>query len=437
MGPDEVGFRRRRSWAGGLNLRAGRLPASGACETGLLECHDPKLAAALDPLDASAGAEAILTIDLDAIAANWRLLSERAAPSARCAAVIKADAYGLGAARVGPALARAGCGRFVVATLDEALSLRRALTSAEILVLSGPLPGAEREFAAAQVVPVLNSPEQVAAWAAMAKRHGKPTAAVLHVDTGMSRLGLSHRQALALAADADTLAAIDLKLVMSHLACADQPEHPMNRSQLLAFTAARALFPGVEGSLAASSGIFLGKDWHADWVRPGAALYGIRPFTEGPNPMVDVISLAGRILQVREIEAQASVSYGATYRASERRRLATVAVGYADGWFRTLSNRGWGLLDGRRVPLVGRVTMDLSIFDVTQVREGAARAGSFIELIGGGNPLDEVARAAGTIGYEVLTSLGKRFRRRYLEKCGGGGALQLDGEGDVPRTTAA
>jgi alanine racemase len=364
--------------------------------------------------DSAARAGAILTIDLDAIVANWRFLNEKVAPASRCAAVVKADAYGLGAAPVTSALYAAGCRRFVVATLDEGLFLRPRLAEAEIFILSGPFAGCERDFVTAGLTPVLNSPDQIARWQAMANQSGRPLPSVLHVDTGMSRLGLNLRETQALAEDKKALTAIQPILLISHLACADTPLHPLNRQQLTAFQAARALFPGLPGSLAASSGIFLGPDWQADWCRPGAALYGLRPTTEGPNPMRPVIRLDARIIQVRDIDAGESVGYGATHRASRTGKLATVAAGYADGLFRTLGNRGYGSLGEHRVPLVGRVSMDLIIFDVTDLPEGLAASGATINLIGDETSVDDFGQAAGTIGYEILTALGRRHHRHYL-----------------------
>jgi alanine racemase len=359
-------------------------------------------------------AGAVLTIDLDAVVANWRLLAKRMRRGARCAAVVKADAYGLGADRVAPALRAAGCNRFFVATIDEGAALRPLLPGAEIFVLSGPYRHTEGDFVEHGLVPVLNSPEQIDDWAAFARARGSRTPAALHLDTGMSRLGLSHGQAEAVAESTATLAAIQPILVMSHLACADLPEHPLNRRQLAAFTAARALFPGVEGSLAASSGLFLGEEWHADWGRPGAALYGVQPRPDRPNPMAHVVRLEGRIIQVRDVDAGDTVGYGATHRVADRGKLAVVAVGYADGLFRSLSSRWHGFVGGVRVPLVGRVSMDLIIFDVSGLPGETARPGALIELLGPGNTIDEMGMAAATIGYEVLTSLGRRYCRRYL-----------------------
>lgn len=363
-------------------------------------------------------AEAILTINLAAIFENWRTLERRVAPFARCAAVVKADAYGLGAAQVASLLVRAGCRRFFVATLDEALSLRAAVDCAEIFVLSGPLPGAEGEFSAANFVPVLNSLKQVADWANEARHWGRRLPCALHIDTGMSRLGITYADAQVLISDIRTVKAIIPKLVMTHLSCADEPTHPMNRSQLCEFSNTRALFPRAQASIAASAGIFLGTAWHADWVRPGAALYGICPQPGINNPMAQVVRLEARIVQVRKVETDTLVGYGATYRTHRRTTLATAAIGYADGLPRALSNRGCGYIDGKRMPLVGRVTMDLSVFDVTDAPEGAAVPGALIELIGVSNTIDDVANVADTIGYEILTSLGKRIHRRYLEHQG-------------------
>jgi alanine racemase len=362
----------------------------------------------------AARAGAILTVDLDAIVANWRQLNRQVGPAAQAAAVVKADAYGLGADRVGPALAAAGCHRFFVATLDEGIALRGVLPQAEIIVLSGPLPGCEEDFPSHRLLPVLNARDQIDRWRALAERQGRRLPSVLHVDTGMSRLGLRYAEAESLAEAADCLEAVAPVLIMSHLACADDPEHPMNRRQLAAFQAARALFPGLPGSLAASSGIFLGAPWHADWCRPGAALYGLSPNGATANPMAPVVRLDGRILQVRDIDAGECVGYGSTHRAGRRGKLATVAVGYADGLFRALGNKGVGQLGEHRVPLVGRVSMDLAVFDITGLPDGLAAPGGLLTLIGPGNDADAVAAAAGTIGYEILTALGRRYHRHYL-----------------------
>lgn len=351
-------------------------------------------------------AGAVLEIDLGAIVANWRLLGQIAAP-AECAAVVKANAYGLGVAPVATALAAAGCRLFFVATLDEGIALRRALgAAAEIAVFNGPLPGTAAEFAAHALVPVLNDPGQIAEWAEAAGPHP----AMLHVDTGMARLGLSAREFAALV---EAPPRIRWRLVMSHLACADQPAAVLNAAQRARFAAAAARLPEIAASLAASSGIFLGPSYHLNLVRPGAALYGVNPQPGCPNPMRQVVRLSARILQVRQIDRGETVGYGAAHVMAAPGRVATAAVGYADGWLRSLSRRGGGTIAGTRVPLIGRVSMDLVTFDVSAIPEELARPGVMIELLGTGYGVDDAAADAGTIGYEILTALGARYHRVY------------------------
>ena len=372
--------------------------------------------------DATARAGAVLTIDLDAITENWRRLTARLKPGARAAAVVKADAYGLGAAHVAPALAKAGCARFCVANLEEGIALRPLVTDAEILVFAGPFAGTEGDFIAHRLLPVLNSPAQVTAWASTARRAGQQLPAAIHVDTGLSRLGLSETELRNFAGDGSIREAFDLVLLMSHLAIAEEPDHPLNRRQFERFAAARKLLPEIPGSLAASAGIFLGPEWHHDWVRPGAALYGVNPTPDRTNPMVQVVHLQGKIVQVRNIDAGETVGYGATWRAPKPTRLAVVAAGYADGLPRSLSNHGGAFLGGTRVPLVGRVSMDLMVFDIGALPENAAHEGGLVTLIGEGNTVDQVGTAAGTNGYEILTGLGQRYHRIWRGAAGGSGA---------------
>lgn len=359
-------------------------------------------------------AGALLAIDLDAICDNWRLLKARLA-GAGCAAVVKADAYGLGAAQVAPALHRAGCREFFVAHLDEAIALRPALPADAILyVLNGAPPGAEAEFVDHGVVPVLNSLPQVAAWRALAERLDRRLPAALQVDTGMARLGLDSEELERVARDAEALRGVDVKLVMSHLASAEDASNPVNRAQLQRFANARRRLPPARASLANSSGIFLGSDYHFDLARPGAALYGVAPVAGAPNPMRPVIRLQGKVIQTRTIEVGESVGYGHTWTAARRSRIATIAVGYADGYLRSLSNRGHASFEGVRLPLVGNVSMDTTLIDVSDVADGRIREGTLIDLIGDDPGVDALARRAGTIGYEILTSLGHRYARAYL-----------------------
>lgn len=363
-----------------------------------------------------AHAGAVLTIDLGAIADNYRLLQRRA-PKAVCGAAVKADAYGLGAGQVAAALADAGCRHFFVAHLDEGIRLRPLLPAdAEIYVLHGQTleAGAEMECVQHRLMPVLNSAAQVAGWRALARRLNRSLPSIVQVDSGMSRLGLSAAETAALLNDPDGLRGLDLRYLMSHLACADQPDHPMNEKQLAAFEAMRARFPACKASLSNSSGIFLGPRYHYDLLRPGAALYGIAPVAGAANPMRPVVRLQARIIQTRTIALGDAVGYGATYRAGSVRRLATLSVGYADGWLRALSNRGAVMVGAVRAPIVGRVSMDTCTIDVTDVDPAHVRPGALVDLISPAQTVDQLAADAGTIAYEILTSFGQRYHRRYL-----------------------
>ncbi|MBS1184339.1 MAG: alr [Proteobacteria bacterium] len=364
---------------------------------------------ASDSVSGGTAAGGILTIGVEAVVANWRSLAARVAP-ARSAAVVKADAYGLGAAPLVRPLYDAGCRDFFVVALSEADALRPLLPlDATIYVLNGLLPGTAAAYGDG-ILPVLNSLAQCRVWAE-ANRSSRPS--VIQVDTGMSRLGLDVAEQQALAGDPGLLSATGARLIMSHLACADEPDKPASGEQLAAFRAVRHRLPGLAGSLAASSGIFLGPDYHFDVCRPGASLYGIEtsPLAVGIKPVVD---LRVRVAQLREIEAGASVGYGYTFRASRTTRLATLATGYADGWWRRLSNgAGAAYFGDTRLPSVGRVSMDSFSVDVSALPQGALAEGDLLELIGPHQSVDEVARAAGTIGYEVLTALGHRYHRVY------------------------
>jgi len=367
-------------------------------------------------LQAASRAGAILTIDLDAVRANYRLLSARAG-GAVCAGVMKADAYGLGMAEVAPALAREGCHVFFVAHLDEGIRLRTLVPQdSTVYVLHGAMPGAAQECVVHGLIPVLNDPAQVAEWQACARRAGRMLPAALQVDTGMSRMGLAPPDFERLCADPSLLDGIRLVLLMSHLACADEPEHPLNDVQRERFAAARARFPNVPGSLANSSAIFLGPGYHHGLVRPGAALYGINPHPGRANPLAQPVSLHARIVQLREVQAGDIVGYGARFVAEKPTRIATISIGYADGWPRALTNRGHAWIDGVRVPVAGTVSMDSITLDVSAVDPARLAPGVEVELLGPNQRVDDVALDAGTIGYEVLTRLGGRFERRYLAR---------------------
>ena len=359
----------------------------------------------------SAQAGAILTIDLGAIRENYRLLRSQLG-AARCAAVVKAGGYGLGAAQVAAALRKEGCEVFFVAHAVEGLSLRRALgDNPEIFVLNGIYPGAEDACAAAGLIAVANSVEQLAAWRKAAVRRGAKLPVAVQVDSGMSRLGMAPAEVESVAADAGAFDGLGLRLVMSHLACADEPDNPANEAQRLAFDALRRILPHAPASLANSSGVFLGKDFRYDIARPGAALYGVNPTPGKANPMRQVVRLDAKVVQTRELEAGIGVGYGYAFRTTAPLRLATIALGYADGWPRRTAACAW--FDGAKLPFAGRVSMDSIILDISALPPGRLQAGSLVEVIGPSQTVDELAALAGTIGYEILTGLGRRFHRRY------------------------
>ena len=314
-----------------------------------------------------------------------------------------------------------GCKTFFVALVDEAIALRQHLGQADIHVFNGLAPGSETAFAQHRLTPVLNSLAEIEAWSLFSKVSERPLAADIHIDTGISRLGLPPEELDILAAEPQRLDNIQVDIVMSHLACADEPDHPLNRQQLDAFRKARRIAAAARrASLANSSAIFLGPDYHFDLVRPGAALYGVGPLPGKSNPMAQVVSLQGKILQIRDIDTPQTVGYGATHSVARRQRIATVAAGYADGFLRSLSNRGNGYVGDIRVPIVGRVSMDLVAFDVSNLPVEAVKPGAVVDLIGPHNPIDRVAAEAETIGYEILTNLGGRYHRVYLDESASG-----------------
>ncbi|EKF20349.1 alanine racemase [Nitratireductor pacificus pht-3B] len=367
-----------------------------------------------------------LTIDLDALAANYRLLAEHSTP-AEPAAVVKADAYGLGTAPVVRALAAAGCRRFFVALPEEGVAVRRAAPEAEIYVFNGLFgPEAAAFYREARLLPVLNSQSDLSIWEAHGWDDGdEPRPCALHVETGMNRLGLTPDRTRILAQENALTGALTPRMVISHLACADTPDHPMNRQQLKSFQLLSSLFPDAESSLANSAGIFLGGAFLCDATRSGIALYGGAPVNGVENPMRPVVTAETRVSQLRQVPAGQSVSYGATPVARDT-LVAVAATGYADGYHRAASGAGVplrrsvpegaaGFIAGHRVPVLGRVTMDLTLFDVTALRPDAVKVGDYIELFGRNMPIDEVAAAAGTIAYELLTALGRRYHRHYVQ----------------------
>lgn len=365
-----------------------------------------------EPLAADT-ASGVLTIDLSALVRNYRTLQRRVAPTV-AAAVVKADAYGLGAAQVVPALQAAGCRDFFVAHFSEASKLRPVLAAdARLFVLNGLLPGTERACADAGIVPVLNSLDQVTNWASVARSRGTELPAVLQFDTGMSRFGLSASDVQELAVYPARLRGVRVLFLMSHLASADEPGNPQNADQLASLNRFAAAFPDAELCFANSGGIFLDAAYHGAMARPGIALYGGAPTAGARNALSPVVRLDVRVIQTRTVPAGARVGYGGAYVADGETRLATIAAGYADGLPRHLSDTGAAYFGEVRLPIVGRVSMDSITLDISALPPGTLKLGDLVELIGPHQSLEQVAAAAGTISYEILTRLGHRYHRAY------------------------
>ncbi|WP_298281738.1 alanine racemase [Acidocella sp.] len=350
-----------------------------------------------------------LDIDLGAVVANWRHLSGLHA--GETAAVVKADAYGLGMLPVAHALARAGCKSFFTAHLDEAVALRAALPDVRIMALNGLLPHAAADFFAQDITPVLGSLKEVALWSAEAKGLGQVLPCFLHLDTGMNRLGLTQAELVTLKAEPERLAGVQVEVVMSHLVAADAPENRLNEQQALKFYASALQFPNARKSLANSAGMFLSPFFHTSLARPGAALYGVNPTPGRRNPMKPAVKLTAPVLQIHDLPVGETVGYAGSWKAERPSRVATIGVGYADGYSRALANRAHAWFEGQMVPLVGRVSMDLATFDVTDIQ---INQGDLLTLLGPDHGVDDLASEARTSGYEILTSLGRRYQRRYL-----------------------
>jgi alanine racemase len=364
----------------------------------------------------AAEAGGILTIDLTAVEANWKALARRAMPS-ECAAVIKADGYGCGIEPVATMLTKAGCKTFFVADLYEARRLRAVAAEPAVYVLNGLMPGTASTYADLHVRPVIGSMPELAEWDAFVSANNWHGGAALHVDTGMNRLGISASEAAALAPRIRS-ENHGITLLMSHFACSELAGHSLNDQQIKLFREVRVLYRGIPSSLANSSGVFLGSAAHCDMVRPGAALFGVNPTPARNNPMRPVVELRGRVVGLRNVMRGETVGYDAAWTAKRTTNIAVVAVGYADGYLRAASasdnvRGGEAIVAGKRCTLAGRVSMDLLEIDITDVPDGAVKRGDLVTLIGDDITVDDFAASAGTIGYEVLTSLGKRYHRIY------------------------
>jgi alanine racemase len=350
--------------------------------------------------------QARLTIDLDGLATNWAFFRDQS-DGAICSAVIKANGYGLGVTRVAQTLAKSGCATFFVAQLGEGITARAALGSdATIYVLNGLMEGQCSAFHHHDLLPILNDIGQIDHW----RENGLGAPAALHVDTGMNRLGISEDE---LDGANEALVGVNLSLIMSHLACASDPQHPKNGMQRDAFVYAAAQLPPAPLSLAASAGILLEGDFCFDLVRPGIGLYGGGPFDIEHVPLVPVACLEAPIIQLRKIGPGDTVGYGATWQADRAKTIAIVALGYADGFLRAGSSRGFAILGGAVCPIIGRISMDMIALDVTTAGS-AAKVGAMAQFLGRAAPIDAQAQALGTISYELLTGLGGRFARAYV-----------------------
>lgn len=355
----------------------------------------------------------ILTIDLGALADNYRLFGQKAGEGRLVAGVVKADAYGLGLKKVAEKLETLDCPQFFVATLDEALTLRTYTAQTPIAVLGGLFIGAEDTYMHHNIIPVLNTPDDIARWQQKAKESGKKLPAFLHFDTGMNRLGLSHDEAHHVIQNPDLLEGIDVQLVMSHFACADEPDHPLTRKQAHAFANLAQHFPNAKKSLANSPGLFRDSSFHHDMVRPGFSLYGGNPTPETDNPVKPVVKLNTKILQIRHCKKSESIGYGASHIFEKDALTATVALGYADGFLRSASNKATLYWNNQPCPVIGRVSMDLVTVDLSDIANPPTQ-GDMLEVLGPNQSIDDLAQAEGTIGYEILTSLGARYKRDYI-----------------------
>lgn len=359
-----------------------------------------------------------LTIDLDAIAANWLLLKSKLGPRAECAATIKANAYGTGQTETATRLYAAGCQTFFVAVPTEAIALRRTLPNAVIYALDGLLPGTAGHFAEHDVRPVLGSIEELQEWVELCKSAGRGLDAAVHVDTGIHRLGLSADEFSSALPDGSFMGPFKPSLVMSHLACGSDPAHPMNARQLSLFKDLTAGVPMIPRSLANSAGVLMGPEFHFDLVRPGISLFGGKAIDTRANEMSPVAKVEAKIMIVRDVPAGDTIGYGAAHTATKPLRNAVVAAGYADGLLRRAGSTdeepgGFGMIGGHKAPILGRISMDMITLDVTDVPEHLVKRGAYVEMLGPDVAAADLAAYAQTIDYEYLTSLGRRFERVY------------------------
>ena len=356
----------------------------------------------------------ILAIDLSALTSNYALFKNKVGINCNVAGVVKANAYGLGLAQISKALTAQDCPQFFVATLDEALELRGYDSKTPIAGLGGLMQGAEQDYSAQNITPVLNTPDDIERWNALAINKNTQLTAILHFDTGMNRLGLSHDELHKFIEHQTDFKAISIETLMSHFACADDQDHPLTGQQAKQFDEISPHFSKAKKSLSNSSGLFRDAAYHYDMVRPGYALYGGNPTPETTNPMQAVASLNTRILQIRQCKKGESIGYGATHKFNQDTTTATVALGYADGFLRSNSSKATLYYNNQACPVLGRVSMDLVTIDISGISGKQPKQGDAVEILGPNQTIDDLAISAGTIGYEILTALGARYKREYI-----------------------
>ncbi|WP_455481716.1 alanine racemase [Bartonella sp. B35(2025)] len=356
----------------------------------------------------------IATIDVSAIVDNYITLSQRVAP-AKCSAVIKANAYGLGADKIAPALYQAGCRTFFVAKIEEALRLKAILPpNVMIALLNGISRTAEEFVAQSGIVPVLNSWNAIESWQTLCQKKSKRFPAIIQIDTNMNRLGLDQRELQQLIKNPDFFKKAKVKYIISHLANGDDDTHPSNYAQLAALKAILAQLPTCKVSLANSGGIFLGSDFYFDLVRPGIALYGIDPHKKYPTLLKPVLKLEAQVIQSRYLDTGAPVGYGGSFITRRPSTLVTISIGYADGWLRALSNKGTVYFNGYKLPIIGRVSMDSIIVDATDLKDEKPQRDDWVELIGTHQTIEKVSTDANTVPHEILVSLSSRCKCIYI-----------------------
>lgn len=360
-----------------------------------------------------------LTLDLNAVRENFRIIKSQITPHVEVSAAVKADAYGLGALQIAPVLYDEGCRNFFVAHLDEARILRENLTFAEpvqIFVLNGLLPEQISQVRELNVIPVANSLTEVQMLQDYAKAQKEKMPIAVHFDTGMNRLGFNFKEAFQFIEKIGNFEFLDFVLWLSHFVRAEEQGHEMNHVQLCRFKALLEKLPKRVTSLANTSGVFLGSDCHFDMVRPGYGLYGGNPIAGAENPMKPVLYVEAPLMQIKAIEPGETIGYNGTYVAKTQMRLGVVSYGYGDGLFRSLSNHGFLVIAGNKAPIVGRVSMDLTVVDLTHPNFDSVKRGDMVEVLGRHQTIDDLAAQAGTNGYEILTHLGHRFQKRYVDK---------------------